>query len=75
MLFFCLFCDGGCKFRKIFQHDKTGQRNAAYAVERVEIVNYVVKAEEAQRIGDHKTAEHRKGLVFVLAKRTRKGEF
>lgn len=53
VLFFCLFAYEFCKSVCESEYYDYRQNDAANAVERVEVVDDVVKAEEAQRIRDN----------------------
>ena len=66
MLFFCLFDNVRYDFDKVFQKNKAGQYHAAYAVERIEIVNDIVEAEETQRVCHDQTTEDDDCLIFVI---------
>lgn len=48
------------------QYHDCKQYNPQYAVDGVERIDYVVKAEKAQRIGNQKTEKHDERFVFFI---------
>lgn len=49
------------------QYHDCKQYNPQYAVDGVERIDYVVKAEKAQRIGNQKAEKHDERFVFFIA--------
>lgn len=49
------------------QYDDCKQYHAKHAVDGVERIDYVVKAEKAQRIGNQKADKHDERFVFFIA--------